>query len=97
MLRKVAEKKFGGAKQFVLTGYEGEKIRVRLVSNTMPTLQNDCKVRIDDIKKRIDVDVNRRNGVTEAMAKEAVSFFVQIPELQLMKIHWTRHQWHIRA
>lgn len=86
MLRKVAEKKFGGAKQFVLTGYEGEKIRVRLVSNTMPTLQNDCKVRIDDIKKRIDVDVNRRNGVTEAMAKEAVSFFVQIPTPYIGKI-----------
>ena len=60
--------KFGGARQFMLSGYEGEKIRVRLVSNTIPTIQNDFKVRIDDIKKRIDVDVIRRNGVTEAAA-----------------------------
>ncbi len=79
--------KFGGAKQFTLSGYEGEKIRVRLVSNTVPTLQNDFKViRIDDIKKRIDVDVNRKNGVTEAMAKEAVSIFVQIPTPYIGKI-----------
>ena len=78
--------KFGGAKQFILTGYEGEKIRVRLVSNTMPALQNDFKVRIDDIKKRIDVDVNRRNGVTEAAAKESVSIFVQIPTPYIGKI-----------
>lgn len=78
--------KFGGAKQFILAGYEGEKIHVRLVSNTMPTLQNDFKVRIDDIKKRIDVDVNRKNGVTEAMAKEAVSIFVQIPASYIEKI-----------
>ncbi len=78
--------KFGGAKQFILSGYEGEKIRVRLVSNTMPTLQNDFKVRIDDIKKRIDVDVNRKNGVTEAAAKEAVSIFVQIPTPYIGKI-----------
>ena len=78
--------KFGGAKQFTLSGYGGEKIRVRLVSNTMPTLQNDFKVRIDDIRKRIDVEVNRKNGVTEATAKEAVSIFVQIPTPYIGKI-----------
>lgn len=78
--------KFGGAKKFMLSGYKGEKIRVRLVSNTIPTLQNDFKVRIDDIKRRIDVDVNRKNGVTEAMAKEAVSIFVQIPTPYIGKI-----------
>lgn len=71
--------KFGGAKQFVLSGYEGEKIRVRLVSNTLSTLQNDFKVKIDDIRKRIDVDVIRKNGISEATAKETVSIFVQIP------------------
>lgn len=78
--------KFGGAKRFVLTGYEGEKIRVRLASNTLSTLQSDFKVKIDDIQKRIDVDVNRRNGVSEATAKEAVSIFVQIPSPYIGKI-----------
>ena len=70
---------FGGAKRFVLCGYKGEKIRIRLVSDTLSTLQNDFKIKIDDIRKRIDVDVKRMNGVTEATAKEAVSIFVQIP------------------
>lgn len=65
--------------KFVLSGYEGEKIRVRLVSNTLSTLQNDFKVKIDDIRKRIDVDVIRKNGISEATAKETVSIFVQIP------------------
>lgn len=78
--------KFGGAKQFILSGYEGEKIRVRLTSNTLSTLQNDFKVKIDDIRKRIDVDINRRNGVSEAVAKEAVSIFVQIPFAYVGKI-----------
>lgn len=78
--------KFGGAKQFLLSGYAGEKIRVRLVSNTMPALQNNFKVKIDDIKRRIDVDINRQNGVTEAAAKEAVSIFVQIPTPYIGKI-----------
>ena len=78
--------KFGGARQFVLSGYEGEKIRVRLASNTYAEIQKDFKVKIDDIRKRIDVDVNRKNGVTEAIAKEAVSIFVQIPAPYIGKI-----------
>lgn len=78
--------KFGGAKQFLLSGYEGEKIRVRLVSNTLSTLRNDFKVKIDDIRKRIDVDVKRKNGVSEATAKEEVSIFVQIPSPYIGKI-----------
>ena len=65
--------KFGGVKQLVLSGYDGEKIRIRLASDTMPMLQNDFKVKVDDIKKRIDVDVNRKNGVKEADAKEAIA------------------------
>lgn len=84
--RKRYDMKFGGAKQFLLEGYAGEKIRVRLASNTMPSLQQDFKVRIDDIRKRIDVDVNRRNGVTEAAAKEAVSIYDQIPAPYIGKI-----------
>lgn len=83
--------KLGGAKQFVLSGYEGEKIRIRLASDTLSTLRNDFKVKIDDIRRRIDVDVNRKNGVTEAMAKEAVSIFVQIPTPYIGKIECEVH------
>lgn len=78
--------KFGGAKQLVVSGYDGEKIRVRLGSDTLPTIQNDFKVKIDDIKRRIDVDINRKNGVTEAAAKENLSVFVQIPSPYVGKI-----------
>lgn len=81
--------KLGGAKQCILSGYEGEKIRVRLASNTLSTIQSDFKVKIDDIRKRIDVDVNRKNGVSEAVAKEEVSIFVQIPSQYIGKIECT--------
>lgn len=81
--------KFGGAKQFILSGYEGEKIRVRLASNTLSTIQNDFKVKIDDIRKRIDVDVNRKNGISEATAKDALNIFVQIPTPYIGKIECT--------
>ncbi|MCM1039342.1 MAG: helix-turn-helix domain-containing protein [Ruminococcus sp.] len=78
--------KFGGAKRLVIGGYAGEKLRVRLVSDTLSTLQSDFKVKIDDIKRRIDVDVIRKNGMTEATAKEAVTIFVNLPSPYLGKI-----------
>ena len=78
--------KLGGAKQLKLSGYDGEKLRVRLASNTLSSLQNDFKVKIDDIRRRIDVDVNRKNGVTEAAAKDAVCILVQIPSPYIGKI-----------
>ena len=81
--------KLGGAKQLVLSGYEGEKLRIRLASNTLPELQSDFKVKIDDIKNRIDVDVSRKNGMTEAAAKEAVTIFVELPSLYIGKIELT--------
>ena len=78
--------KLGGAKNLMFSGYDGEKIRIRLASNTLASLQNDFKVKIDDIKKRIDVDVKRRNKMTEAAAKEALVIFVQMPSPYIGKI-----------
>lgn len=83
--------KFGGAKQLVLSGYKGEKIRVCLASNTLSTLQNDFKLKIDDIKGRIDVDLSLKNGVTEANAKEALYIFVYIPSPYIGKIECSTH------
>ena len=77
--RKRFDLKFGGAKGLVVSGCDGEKLRVRLASDTLSTLQQDFKVKIDDIKKRIDVDVHRKNGVTEGTAKENVVIFVELP------------------
>ena len=78
--------KLGGAKRIVLSGYNGEKIHVRLASNTLSTLQQNFKVKIDDTKNRLDVDVLRKNGTTEATAKEAVAIFVQLPSQYIGKI-----------
>lgn len=76
----------GGANTLVLSGYDGEKIRVRLASNTLATLQSDFKVKIDDGKNHIDVDISRKNGMTEAEAKEQVMIFVQLPNRYIDRI-----------
>ena len=69
-----------------MSGYDGEKIRVRLASNTLATLRSDFKVKIDDGKNHIDVDISRKNGMTEADAKEQVMIFVQLPNQYIDRI-----------
>lgn len=68
----------GGANTLVLSGYDGEKIRVRLASNTLATLQSDFKVKIDDGKITLTLTSAAKNGMTEADAKEQVMILVQL-------------------
>ena len=71
--------KLGGARRLTVRGYEGEKLRVRLLSDTLFTLQADCKVKIDDNRGRLDVDLVRQNGLTEAAAREGLTIAVDLP------------------
>lgn len=79
----------GGANTFVLSGYDGEKIRVRLASNTLSAIQSDFKVKIDDNKNHIDIDISRKNGMTEADAKEQVMILVLLPNKYINRIEAT--------
>ena len=65
---------------------EGEKIKVILSSDTISTLQQDFKTKIDDIKGRIDIDVNRAKTISETSAKEALYIEVILPTKYLRKI-----------
>lgn len=65
---------------------EGEKIKVILSSDTISTLQQDFKTKIDDIKGRIDIDVNRAKAISETSAKEALYIEVILPTKYLRKI-----------
>lgn len=57
--------KLGGANTLVLSGYDGEKIRVCLATNTLETLQRDFKLKIDDVKncESIELDTKTRNVI----------------------------------
>lgn len=71
--------KLDGARRLSVRGYEGEKLRVRLLSDTLSTLASDCKVKIDDNRGRLDVDLVRQNGMTEAAVREGLIIEVQVP------------------
>lgn len=69
----------GGACEITLESAENEKLRVRLASNAISSLEQAFKVKIDDNKNNIDVDVNRADNVSEGQAKEALHVFISVP------------------
>ena len=78
--------KLGGAHTVNLKAYNGEKIVAQLFSNVYKNLQADYKVKIDDIKNHIDIDLNRLNGASEADAKESLVINILIPGKYIGKI-----------
>ena len=78
--------KLGGAHTVDLKAHNGEKIVVELLSNVYKNLQADYKVKIDDIKNRIDIDLNRLNGASEADAKETLVVNILIPDKYIGKV-----------
>lgn len=63
-----------------IRGYDGEQLRVRVVSNTVAELARHFKVSIDDRSKRLDVVVKRGSGISETLAKDDVSVILWIPQ-----------------
>ncbi len=78
--------KLGGAHTVVVKAYDGEKIIITLLSNIIMNVQHDYKVKIDDIKNRIDVDVTRSGNTTEAEAKEGLVIQISVPAAYLGKM-----------
>lgn len=87
--------KLGGANMVILQACDGEKIRVVLLSNLIKELQSDYKVKIDDIKNRIDVDIQRMNGATEAQAKDGLIVKLFIPNKYIGKIELAVNSKHV--
>lgn len=70
--------KLGSLNTVEMCGYEGEKLKIRLASHTIEAIQENFKVKIDDIRQRIDIDLSRKN-ITEAEAKQQLDVFIQLP------------------
>ena len=71
--------KLGGLHTLYLIGTEGEKVKVGLGSNDIETIQENFKVKIDDTKNRLDIDIKRKHFITQAQAKECLVVTIEIP------------------
>lgn len=70
---------FVNSKYTKLIGYQGEKIKVKLASNEISDIQSAFKVKLDDIKNRLDVDVKRMGDINETIEKTELYIFIYLP------------------
>ena len=70
----------GGAHTVTMSSYEGEKVQVSLLSNVLRGIQEDYKVKIDDNRRCIDIDLLRLKDASEAQAKEGLTVQILIPQ-----------------
>jgi len=68
-----------GAMEIRITAANDEKLRVTLASNLMQTLEKDYKVRIDEHRNRIDVDIRRLGKAADIIGKEALYINISLP------------------
>ena len=77
---------FMGANQLSLYAYEGEKVKVILLSDTISDIQNELKTKIDDIKRKIDIDIKRVGNLSETVAKNELTIKILIPQLYMGEV-----------
>lgn len=80
---------FDGAKFVSVSSYDGEKIKVILSSNEISDIQTAFKVKIDDNRNCIDVDIKKYGEMTETVAKESLHIDFKIPEKYIVNIEVT--------
>jgi transcriptional regulator with XRE-family HTH domain len=69
-----------GAKEILILQTHDEKIRVRLRSNVLSSLQKDYKVQLDERKNRMDVDIHKTSNAAERDAKDALFIEISLPQ-----------------
>lgn len=77
---------FMGANKLKLYAYEGEKVKVILLSDTISDIQNELKIKIDDIKRKIDIDIKRVGNLSETVAKNELTIKILIPQLYMGEV-----------
>lgn len=68
-----------GSMEISITVSENEKLRVRLASNILQSLAQDYKVKIDEHRNRIDVDIQKIGKSSEAEGKEVLFIEISLP------------------
>ena len=71
--------------EVTIEGYEGEKLIIQLSSSTCQDLQKDFKIKFDDNKERLDIDLMTKDYVTKIQRRD-INMYVMLPSQYLHKI-----------
>ena len=75
-----------GALEISVTATEDEKLRVRLASHVLQTLEKDYKVQIDEHRNRMDVDIRQTGNTFDTTGKEALYINISVPASYCEKV-----------
>ena len=68
-----------------IEGYEGEKLLIQLSSSSYSDLQKDFKMKFDDNKERLDIDLMTKEYVTKIQRRE-VNLSIMLPVHYIRKV-----------
>lgn len=71
--------------EVTIEGYEGEKLIIQLSSSTYQELQKDFKIKFDDNKERLDIDLMTKDYVTKIQRRD-INMYVMLPSHYIHKI-----------
>ncbi len=84
--KKHFDLKLGTAASLLVRAVESEQIVVRLTSDRLADIARDFKVKIDDVRGRIDLEVREQGRRRMAAAKAHLSLEVLLPEAYLSHV-----------
>ena len=68
-----------------IEGYEGEKLLIQLSSSSYSDLQKDFKIKFDDNKEKLDIDLMTKEYVTKIQRRE-VNLSIMLPVHYIRKL-----------
>lgn len=83
---KNLEVKIGSAHQVIVERTADEKIQIVLASNKLNRLSQQVKVKIEETRNRMDVELRHSSDLTDMQAKEDLFVFVKIPQRFVAKM-----------
>lgn len=78
--RKHFDINLGGARKITLKTGTDEKIRIRLSSETLTDIGSLFKIKLDEKRGKLDVELVNKNGVSRFEAQESVDITLLLPE-----------------
>ncbi len=74
------------ANNVIVEGVESEKLKVSLLSNKLSNLEKDIKIKLDDIKNKIDLDIYMKENIIKSDLLKELDIKIQLPKYLIKKI-----------
>ncbi len=74
------------AHDVVIESNDNEKLKILLQSNCIKNLDQEVKIKLDDLKNKIDVDVNKSENISKTELMENLVIKIKMPKNLIKKI-----------